>query len=175
MKSIFLISAIFFSLITDGQSTAKNKKMIADSRKAIKTFKVTDATMIRLFDNSYAYVVFPNVGKGGLGIGGAFGNGIVFQKNKIVGSAKLSQVSIGFQAGGQGYREVIFFEKKNNFDEFKENNLKLSAQASAVIAAAGASANVNYANGILIFAQPKGGLMYEISIGGQTFNYEEFK
>lgn len=148
--------------------------MIADSKKAIKAFTKTDATMKRLFDDSYAYVVFPNVGKGGLGIGGAFGNGIVFEKNSLVGTAKLSQVSIGLQAGGQGYREVIFFENKSNFDEFKENKLKLSAQFSAVIAASGASANVNYANGILIFAQPKGGLMYEISVGGQTFNYEEF-
>ena len=148
--------------------------MIADSKKAIKAFTKTDATMKRLFDDSYASVVFPNVGKGGLGIGGAFGNGIVFEKNSLVGTAKLSQVSIGLQAGGQGYREVIFFENKSNFDEFKENKLKLSAQFSAVIAASGASANVNYANGILIFAQPKGGLMYEISVGGQTFNYEEF-
>jgi lipid-binding SYLF domain-containing protein len=106
---------------------------------------------------------------------GALGNGIVFQKNRAVGTANLSQLSIGLQAGGQGYREVIFFENKSNFDEFKENNLKLSAQTSAVIAASGASANVNYANGILIFAQPKGGLMYEVSVGGQSFNYKAFE
>jgi lipid-binding SYLF domain-containing protein len=174
LKSFFLFSAILFSLITEGQSTDKNKRMIADSKKAIKAFTKTDATMKRLFDESYAYVVFPNVGKGGLALGGAFGNGIVFEKNRLVGTAKLSQVSIGLQAGGQGYREVIFFENKSNFDEFKENKLKLSAQFSAVIAASGASANVNYANGILIFAQTKGGLMYEISVGGQTFSYEEF-
>jgi lipid-binding SYLF domain-containing protein len=174
MKSFFLIAAVLFSILTNGQSTTKNKRMISDSKKAIKAFKNTDASMNAFFDNSYGYVVFPNVGKGGLGIGGAFGNGIVFQKNTAVGTAKLSQVSIGLQAGGQGYREVIFFENKSNFDEFKENNLKLSAQVSAVIAASGASANANYANGILIFAQPKGGLMYEVSVGGQTFNYEEF-
>ncbi|MFZ4680700.1 MAG: hypothetical protein ACOYLP_11085 [Flavobacterium sp.] len=78
------------------------------------------------------------------------------------------------QAEGQGDREVIFFENKSNFDEFKENNLKLSAQISAVIAKAGASANANYANGILIFTQSKGGFMYEVSVGGQKFNYESF-
>jgi lipid-binding SYLF domain-containing protein len=175
MKSILLFSAILFSITTEGQSTDKNKRMIADSKKAIKTFNRTDASMKRLFDNSYASVVFPNVGKGGLGIGGAFGNGIVFQKNRAVGTANLSLLSIGLQAGGQGYREVIFFENKSNFDEFKENNLKLSAQTSAVIAASGASANVNYANGILIFAQLKGGLMYEASVGGQSFNYKAFE
>jgi lipid-binding SYLF domain-containing protein len=169
MKSSFLLSALLFSLITLGQSTEKTKTIIADSKKAIKSFTKTDASMKRLFNNSYAYVVFPNVGKGGLGIGGAFGNGVVYQKNEIVGTAKLSQVSIGLQAGGQGYREVIFFETKSNVDEFKENNLKIAAQVSAVIAASGASVNANYANGILIFAQPKGGLMYEISVGGANF------
>ncbi len=148
--------------------------MIDESRIAIYEFIKTDSDMKKLFDNSYAYVVFPNVGKGRLGVGGAFGNGIVFKKKATIGTAKLSQISIGLQAGGQGYREVIFFEDKSNFENFKENKLKLSAQISAVVAASGAAANASYAEGILIFAQPKGGLMYEISVGGQTFNYKTF-
>ena len=173
-KSILFCSAILISTIANAQNSSKNKRMISDSRSAINAFNKTDADMKKLFDNSYAYVVFPNIGKGGMGVGGAFGNGIVYQKNTAVGTAKLSQVSIGFQAGGQGYREVIFFENKSNFDDFKENKLKISAQVSAVIAASGASVNASYANGILIFVQIKGGLMYEISVGGQTFNYEAF-
>jgi len=174
LKSILLCSIILITTIANAQYSSKNKRMIADSKSAINAFTKADADMKKRFDESYAYVVFPNVGKGGLGVGGAFGNGIVFQKKATIGTAKLSQVSIGLQAGGQGYREVIFFENKSNFDNFKENKLKISAQISAVISASGASANANYAEGILIFAQPKGGLMYEISVGGQTFNYEEF-
>jgi hypothetical protein len=81
-------------------------------------------------------------------------------------------VDTGQQTGA--IREVIFFENENNFENFKENHLKISAQISAVVAASGAAANASYAEGILIFAQPKGGLMYEISVGGQTFNYEKF-
>lgn len=174
LKLILFCSGLLFCSIANAQYSSKNKRMIADSRAAINAFIKTDADMKKLFDNSYAYVVFPNVGKGGLGVGGAFGNGIVFQKKATIGTAKLSQVSVGLQAGGQGYREVIFFEDKSNFDNFKENKLKVSAQISAVVAASGASANASYAEGILIFAQPKGGLMYEISVGGQTFNYEQF-
>ena len=173
-KPILFCFAILISTIANAQYSSKNKKMIADSKSAINAFIKTDADMKKLFDNSYAYVVFPNVGKGGLGVGGAFGNGIVFQKKATIGTAKLSQVSIGLQAGGQGYREVIFFENENNFENFKENHLKISAQISAVVAASRAAANASYAEGILIFAQPKGGLMYEISVGGQTFNYEKF-
>jgi lipid-binding SYLF domain-containing protein len=174
MKSFLLMAVILFATTANGQSKAKTKRMIADSKKSITTFINTDESMKKLFDHSYAFVVFPNVGKGAFGVGGAFGNGIVYKNNIPIASAKLSQVSIGIQAGGQGYREVVFLENKSNFDEFKENKLQLSAQVSAVIASSGASANASYANGILIFAQPKGGLMYEISVGGQTFNYEEF-
>lgn len=174
LKSFLLISLILIVNFASGQSTSKDKKMVIDSKDAKNEFMKTDPSMTKLFSNSYAYVIFPNVGKGGIGVGGAFGNGIVFKNNNPIGSAKLSQVSIGLQIGGQGYREVIFFENKSNLDEFEKNNLKLSAQVSAVIAASGASANANYANGILIFTQTKGGLMYEVSVGGQTFNYEKF-
>ena len=108
--------------------------------------------MNNLFNNAYGYVIFPNVGKGGIGIGGAAGNGAVFQKGTLIGMAKMTQITIGFQWGGQAYREVIFFETKADLDRFKENNIELSAQASAVAATAGASANAKYTNGVMVFS-----------------------
>lgn len=173
-KSIFLILAILIATITFGQSTRTDKRILKDSKKAKNTFIKTDPSIKKWFDNAYGYVIFPNVGKAGLGIGGAFGKGIVYINNTPIGRAHLSQVSVGFQAGAQGYREVIFFENKSNMDDFKENKLQLSAQVSAVLVVLGAAANINYSNGILIFTQPKGGLMYEVSVGGQSFNYEKF-
>ncbi len=173
-KACILISAILMVTFTMGQSTHKDKRILRDSKNAKNLFIKVDPTIKKWFDNAYGYVIFPNVGKGGLGIGGAFGNGIVFINNTAIGRANLSQVSIGFQMGAQGYREVIFFENKSNMDDFNENKLKLSAQVSAVLVAIGAAANINYSNGILIFTHPKGGLMYEVSVGGQTFNYEKF-
>ena len=130
--------------------------------------------MQSLFQNSYGYVIFPNVGKGAIGIGGAAGNGIVFQNGSPIGSAKLKQVSIGFQFGGQTYREVIFFENEAALDRFKQNNFEFAAQASAVAATKGASANVKYRDGVMVFTQEKKGLMYEASVGGQKFNYTAF-
>lgn len=173
-KTIFLILAILLTTITIGQTTRTYRRILKDSKKAKNTFIKTDPSIKKWFDNAYGYVIFPNVGKVGLGVGGAFGNGIVYINNTAIGRAHLSQVSFGFQAGAQGYREVIFFENKSNMDDFKENKLQLSAQVSAVLVVLGAAANINYSNGILIFTQPKGGLMYEVSVGGQSFNYEKF-
>ena len=157
-----------------GQTTKKEKRLVRDCDDAKEDFIEKDGLMKDLFTNAYGYVIFPNVGKGGIGIGGAVGNGIVYQGGQIIGKAKLTQLSIGFQFGGQAYREVIFFESEAVLDRFKEDKIEFSAQASAVAVDEGASANVKYNEGVMIFTQQKGGLMYEASIGGQKFNYSAF-
>ncbi|MFV8377046.1 YSC84-related protein [Flavobacterium sp. LB1P62] len=154
-----------------GQSTAKKNKIIADSKTAKAEFIKSDPLMKALFDKAYGYVIFPNVGKGGLAVGGAAGNGVVYEHGKMIGMAKLTQLSIGFQAGGQAYREVIFFETKNEMNRFKQSRFEFSAQASAVAVTEGASANVKYTDGVMVFTMQKGGLMYEASIGGQKFKF----
>jgi lipid-binding SYLF domain-containing protein len=108
-----------------------------------------------------------------LGIGGAAGSGVVYERGKLIGMAKLTQVSIGFQAGGQAYRQVIFFESDSDLARFKNSQFEFFAQASAVAVKAGASTNVKYANGIMVFTMQKGGLMYEASIGGQKFKFNK--
>lgn len=166
--------SVLFNTAASAQTGDRLEKLKSDAKEAKSDFIKTDGLMSNLFKSSYGYVIFPNVGKGAIGIGGAAGNGIVFEGDGMIGKAKLTQISIGFQWGGQAYREVIFFENKAALDRFKENKLEFSAQASAVAATAGASANVKYANGVMIFTQIKGGLMYEASVGGQKFKYTPF-
>ena len=169
-----MVLLMLISSTLSAQTGKKDKKLIDDSRRAKEEFIQTDGMMSSLFNNAYGYVIFPNVGKGAIGIGGAAGNGIVYEKGSIVGKAQMKQVSIGFQWGGQAYREVIFFENKSALDRFKNDKIEFSAQASAVAATAGASANVKYTDGVMIFTQQKGGLMYEASVGGQKFDYTSF-
>jgi lipid-binding SYLF domain-containing protein len=156
-----------------GQSDSKNDKIIADSKSAKTEFTKTDPLMSGLFEKAYGYVIFPNVGKGGVGVGGAAGNGAVYENNALVGMAKLSQLSVGLQAGGQAYREVIFFESKKAMDRFKDSKFEFSAQVSAVAVKAGASGNAKYTNGVMVFTMQKGGLMYEASVGGQKFKFKK--
>jgi lipid-binding SYLF domain-containing protein len=174
IKWIITLAAIVISITATGQTSKNDKRIIADATAAKAEFIKVDGLMKNLFDNAWAYVIFPNVGKGAIGLGGASGNGIVYEKGKMIGKARLTQVNIGFQLGGQAYREVIFFEAKKDLDRFKENKLRFSAQASAVAVTAGAAANVKYADGVMIFSQQKGGLMYEASVGGQTFSFKKF-
>jgi lipid-binding SYLF domain-containing protein len=152
----------------------KDAKLMDDSKEAKASFIKSDSLMQHLFDNSVGYVIFPNVGKGAIGVGGAAGNGILYEGEKAVGRASMKQVNVGFQFGGKAYREVIFFENQAALDRFKQNKFEFDAQASAVAANVGASANVKYRNGVMVFTQEKGGLMYEASVGGQKFEYSSF-
>jgi lipid-binding SYLF domain-containing protein len=151
--------------------TAKDKKLSDDVRIAIESFKAADSSIKKLFDSATAYVVFPNVGKGGLVFGGAHGRGLVYEQGKLIGSASLSQFTFGAQIGGQEFSEVIFFETKDALARFKESNVEMSAQVNAVAAAEGAARNAKYEEGIAIFTKPKTGLMAEASVGGQKLKF----
>jgi len=131
--------------------------------------------MENLFKHSAGYVIFPNVGKGAIGVGGASGRGTVYDKGMVVGTAQMTQVTVGAQVGGQAYREVIFFENRDALDRFMQNKFEFSGQASAIAVKSGAAANANYRNGVVVFSQEKGGLMLEASLGGQKFTYKPLK
>jgi lipid-binding SYLF domain-containing protein len=172
--SFLALTFISVSTSASGQTTSKEKQLVTDSKDGLKDFIHTDSLMKRLISSANGYVIFPNVGKGAIGVGGASGGGTLFEKGAVVGKAQMTQVTIGFQFGGQAYREIIFFEDKATLDHFKDNKIEFSAQVSAVAAKSGASGNAKYTDGIVIFTQQKGGLMYEASVGGQKFKYTPY-
>jgi len=167
---ILVISGLFLAFTASAQSDKENK-LIKDAQEAKEDFIKTDSLMANLFNQATGYVIFPNVGKGAIGVGGAAGNGIVYQGTTMIGTADMKQVTVGFQFGGQAYREVIFFENQEALNRFKENKIELSAQASVIAATTGAAATPKYKEGVMIFTQQKGGLMYEASVGGQKFKF----
>ena len=169
--SINTLTALLAWLFAAAVQSASTDKFNEDVQEVITLFKQKDTGISKFFDKAYGYAVFPNVGKGGIGIGGAHGNGEVYEQGKLVGTASLSQVTVGFQLGGQVYAELVFFEDQPALNRFKESKFALSAQASAVAAAEGASANAKYEMGVAIFTMAKGGLMYEASVGGQKFKF----
>jgi hypothetical protein len=168
----FNLFAVLLILIVSPGSAWAN-----DYTETIKIFKEAGASS-GFFDNSYGYAVFPTIGKGGVGIGGAYGKGRVYK-------------NVGWQLGGQGYSQIVFFQDKRAFDEFTTGKFEFGAQATAVAITAGASASANtagssasasggmhdattagsYNKGMATFTVAKGGFMYEASIGGQKFRY----
>ncbi len=171
MKRLFLAVLSTCYLVALPVQAGWDPKAPERAQEAIADFKKADPSMKIFFDEAYGYAVFPNVGKGAMGVGAARGAGLVYEQGKVVGKTTLTQVTIGFQLGGQAFREIIFFENKEALDRFKAGNFEFAAQASAVAATAGASAKADYEGGVAVFTAAKGGLMYEASIGGQKFSF----
>jgi lipid-binding SYLF domain-containing protein len=169
-----ILSGLFLPRIVMAQDESQ-ERIITDSKVAKADLRKSDPSMENLFKNSAGYVIFPNVGKGGVGVGGAAGKGTVYQNGVPVGTAQMVQVTVGAQAGGQAYREIIFFKDKGALDRFMDNKFEFSEQVSAVAVKAGAAANTDYRNGVSVFSQEKGGLMLEASLGGQKFTYKSLK
>lgn len=184
MKSAWLLMAAL--LLASGPAAADDKY-----EETIELFRNAGESA-GFFSNSYAYAVFPTIGKAGIGIGGARGDGRVYAQGKHIGDSTMTQLSIGFQLGGQAFSQIIFFKDKRALDEFTSGNFEFGAQAGAVVVTAAASAGAGstgagasasggkkdattagqYYRGMATFIIAKGGLMYEASVSGQNFSYQ---
>jgi len=149
-----------------------NEELQLDAAKAILAIKKADPGIEAFFNNAAGYAVFPSVGKGGIVVGGAYGKGLVIVNGQVDGHTTMTQATVGLQLGGQVYSLFVFFKDKAAIDNFKRGNFEFGAQASAVAATAGASADTSYDKGVAVFTHAAGGLMVEGSVGGQKFTYE---
>ena len=173
LLAVLIATSLFFTgtLAQAWEPDTSNKLELSVAQAIIKA-KEKDPALTMWFDTAYAFAVFPKVGKGGIGIGGAYGKGLVIYADSTVGRTSLSQVTIGFQLGGQVYAEYIMFKDKTAFDQFTRGNFEMGAQVSAVAITLGASADANYDGGVAVFTIAEGGLMFEATIGGQKFKYK---
>lgn len=176
-KTFCLALAMFVALLLSGCSTApktaeERAELEREATASLAKAKTNDPTLAGFINPAPGYAVFPTVGKGAIGIGGAYGKGVLFERGSIVGYCDLSQGTIGFQLGGQAYTEIIVFENQQAVDTFKQGNFRFSAQATAVALRSGVGANAKFESGVAVFTMDEAGLMYEASIGGQMFGYQ---
>ncbi len=182
--SLFFLSILILVFTTPA--------VAASYKETIDLFKKSEAVQ-PFFKNAYGYAVFPIIGKGGIFIGGAFGKGQVYKHGKVTGETSLMEATVGFQLGGQAFSEIIFFQDDRAYNAFTSGAFEFDATASAVVITAGArgsagstgatagasagpatgvQAKTSYQSGMATFVQIKGGLMYELAIGGQKFSFK---
>jgi len=181
MKSTAIVAAFGLALTTSLSLTACNTAPRSEQGKtdirseadaALAKAQQNDSTLTPHIRNAVGYAVFPTVGKGAVGVGGAYGKGVLYENGLFIGYCDLTQASIGFQLGGQAYTEIIVFQTQEALNRFKTGNFAFDAQATAVALKSGAGANAKYAKGVAVFTMAEAGLMYEASVGGQKFSYQ---
>jgi lipid-binding SYLF domain-containing protein len=177
-KAAFIITVGLAGLSTviscsTAPPTAEGKSDLRhSSADALTQAQQNDPSMQGLIQNSAGYVVFPSIGKGAIGVGGAYGKGDVYQNGAVVGYCDMTQGTIGVQLGGQDYAEILIFQTPEAVDRFKTGNFTFDAQATAVAIKSGAGADAKFENGVAVFTMDEAGLMYEASVGGQQFSYQ---
>jgi lipid-binding SYLF domain-containing protein len=168
MRLPLLVTMVGFMFVASSvMAQAQDEK----AQEVMAKFKEKNPDLAKFFKQAQGYAVYPSVGKGAIGVGGAHGNGYVYEGGKLIGKSSLTQVTIGLQLGGQAYSEIVFLQDKAAMDSFKGGKIKLDGQASAVAVTARAGLDLAYRNGVAIVTMAKGGLMYEASVGGQKFSF----
>jgi lipid-binding SYLF domain-containing protein len=134
--------------------------------------RTADPALGTLVQRGHGYALFPEVGKAGLGVGGAYGRGVVYERGQHIGYSDLTQGTVGAQVGGQSFSELLVFEHKAALERFKAGQFGFAAGASAVVLKSGVATNPNFIDGVAVIVQPVGGVMAEAAIGGQQFTYQ---
>ena len=154
-------------------SAAEYRQELAKNvQETITRYRKVDPGIERFFKDSAGYVVFPNIGKAGFIVAGGHGDGEVYEKNKLIGTASITMATIGLQAGIQDFSQIVFFQNQAAVDRFKQNKFEFAANVSAVILATGASKGRNYTDGVVVFTHPNAGAMAEVALGTQKFNFK---
>lgn len=171
---LFLATTASFTLSacsTAPKSSEGRDEIRSDAQSALTSAKAGDARLRRTVDESFGCAVFPNVGKGAVGVGGAYGKGVLYEGSRPVGYCDVSQASVGLQLGAQQFTEILCFENEASFERFKDGKFTLDAQATAVALEAGTGTSAHFSKGVAVFTTDESGLMVEASVGGQKFTY----
>lgn len=157
---------------TAPKTTDERQSLETRADATLRAMQDKDPSLRDVIEQSAGYAVFPSVGKGGAGVGGAFGRGVLYERGAVTGYVKLEQAQIGAVLGGETFSELLVLSKAEDVQDLKQGDYKLAATIEAIALTAGAGAKGNLDSGAAVFVMPVGGLMVDVSISGQRFQFE---
>lgn len=168
----FALASLVLAGCETAPETAAERDALQDTAQAtLKEMTAKDSTLRNVIDESAGYAIFPEVGKGAFVVGGAYGRGVVYQGGRFIGYADIKQGSVGLQAGGQTFTELLVFKTDDAVSRLKAGNFDVGANAEAVALKAGAAAEARFEKGVAVFIDPRGGLMAGVSLQGQKIDF----
>jgi lipid-binding SYLF domain-containing protein len=169
---VTVVAGLLGSCATAPTTREDKTALVAEASSRWQQMRTADPSLDALVQRGYGYALFPDVGKAGLGVGGAYGRGVVYERGQHIGYSDLTQGTVGAQVGGQSFSELLVFEHKAALDRFKAGQFGFAAGASAVVLKSGVATNADFIDGVAVVVQPIGGVMVEAAIGGQQFTYQ---
>ncbi len=139
--------------------------------EAATTAFAQDERLAPFFEQAVAYAVFPSPIRGGIGFGGAYGIGWLFEGEAVTGKVRVIQGTVGAQWGGQVYRQILFFRDFQALELFKRGTWEFAGQTNATAAVVGVAGTPSFNEEVALFTQVKGGLLLEASIGAHRYDF----
>ncbi|MFO1071602.1 MAG: YSC84-related protein [Geminicoccaceae bacterium] len=122
-----------------------NKSTIeAQSRTALEELYRTRPGFKELGEHAKAILVFPSITQAGLGIGGLYGNGTMFEGGKATEFYNIAGGTFGFQIGAQSFAQAYFFNTAEALQTFRNvKGFQAGVGATAVAADYGADGKIS--------------------------------
>lgn len=145
--------------------------LVHAAKQTLARMEARDPSLRSRLDRSAGYVVFPQVGAGGLLVGGGAGDGVVFQHGRRTNFAVVEHASVGAVAGGAQFAELVIVNDPAALEEMKQGRFDLGTQASAVMLRSGAAETAGFEKGVAVFIEPLRGAMVNASLSGQRIRF----
>ena len=145
----------------------------------MREFQARNPDLEPFFRDACAIAVFPRVFRVGLGLGGGGGRGLLLYNGAVHGEVSQGAFSLGLQAGGQSFRQIIFFRTCESMREFTDSGnlgplsgrVELAGRASAQAGSSGASMDPGFTSDVALFSLSRGGLMLELAAAGVRYRF----
>ena len=125
------------------EASSSAQEIDRDSREALKRLEAEGGKTQELVQKAIAILIFPNIIKGGLIIGGQYGDGALIQQGKTVGYYNIAAASFGLQAGGQSFSYALLFQKQSALDYLqKSDGWSIGSGPSVVVMDKGAAGSL---------------------------------
>jgi lipid-binding SYLF domain-containing protein len=172
MKLQWPIAALctFLALTPALARAASAEEIDARVRESLAELYKTHSAAHDLGSRARGTLVFPKVIKGGIGIGGGYGEGALLVGGRTTAYYNVASASIGFQLGVQEQSVVILFMTDAALQRFRDSHgWKAGVDGSVAIANFGAGESIDTETAqkpIIGFVYSNKGLMYDLSLEG---------
>ena len=171
VKAAVVVVACVAGCATAPDTRAGRSDLEASARQTLRDMTLRQPSIQQVLNTSAGYVVFPRIGEGGVIVGGAYGQGVLFEGGRRTGFVKVEQASVGAVLGGKSYSEILVFRDREALRDVKDGEYELRADADVVVLTAGAAATTTFKGKVVAFVLPVGGLMVDVSVAGQRLQY----
>jgi lipid-binding SYLF domain-containing protein len=174
LSQFALIVVVSLAFSVPVEAAASKKKIDRRVVKALAEFHEVVGNADELLERAEGVLIFPNIKKAGLGVGGEVGSGALQINGETVAYYSSYTASIGFQLGFQVRRQILLFLQKEALERFRNSsNWEVGVDGSVTLVTLDAGGEVSsetFDDPVIAFIYGGKGLMYNLTLEGNKIS-----